>query len=237
MSLRRLKSGDQLEGLPYKTWNAFVETAEAVAGNRGEFGLPEFASSLGSIIVPVQNATGSAKVIGDAYEIASLVLDTESQFVAQGLLPGTQFESIIAIALQPAAAGAICQCAISGVARARANILYTNVVTVDIDNGSSVLKSHLAGRFRLLNEATTTGIQTVWVQTNAHRQLLWFGVTDEEILPDGSGEVSINGSSMPVTAELDMMHSSEAISIGQEVAVRWVDNEALWRFVLAECEP
>lgn len=234
--LTRLRPGQQLQGIPGRTWNAFVDTADKVANSEGPSGPVPHGAFPGSVVISVRNNVGSDKTIGDVYEIGALSLNTESQVVAQGNSPGTNWESVLAVAIEPAASGSICKCVVNGIARVRVNVTDTTVLTADIVNGSTQLASHLAGRIRLLNEATATGSRTEWCHINSHRQLIWTGIADEDITAGSTGDVEIDFNNEVVTASLDKMHGGEDISLGRAVAVRWFDDEVIWRIMWAECE-
>lgn len=234
--LKRLSPGEQLQGIPGRTWNSFVDTAERVSELNGPSGAIESSVFPGSVVISVKNNTGAVRTIGDVFEIGSLALNSDSQIVAGGNLPSTNWESVLAVAIEPAASSSICKCVVNGIAKVNVNVTDTSVLTADIVNGSAQLASHLAGRFRLLNEASSTGVSLEWCHINGNRQLVWTGVADEDITAGGTGDVEIDSNQEIVTASLDKMHGSEDISLGKEVAVRWFDEEGLWRILWAECE-
>jgi len=131
--LFKLKSGQFLEGIPHKAWNAFVDAARYVKGQQGSLSRPAIRDVPQTGIVRVKNTTSGTKDrfevlgIGGVFPEPTANLNAfKSGPVLHGVEPlGDTYRGRFAILLEPAFPDSIVSACVAGVC----------VAKVDVDQG------------------------------------------------------------------------------------------------------
>jgi len=239
----RVSSGDPLR-IQAATWNKLqslvgVNAGQILAGSSGR-GLVR------GTYLPIKNSSGSTVDRFNVLGISGVVVsptDNLADFKNNVALTGTTTSSTylgkFAVMQETVANGKIGLGLVSGVTVAQIDVGHADHDRVDVDtSGDTKLDSQFYGAGRILYKESSTGTKWAVIDVGAFVSPPLKATASGNISVDSSGTVQIqrNGSgSESVTAYLNWMEGTTAVSSGDELIIQFFPDENKYVITGAEC--
>lgn len=187
----RKSDGDPIDRLSARTWNSFIDAAEAHKRRRVATPVRQRAKHRQTDIVYVRNDSSETRLKGEVLELNGYFLldqvDDDYLWLSGTATAGGNF----GILKQPAAVGDIRPLQVSGACRAWVNIRDLSHDRASAEAGEPKLQSDSHGEMRILHRPEATGEQecVVLFDHPLSQRLIWFRVEDS-----GSNRLDPGGS-------------------------------------------